>query len=63
MAFRMNVRIVALALLVSAQAFAQPNPADAEFKRGKELMAQGKYADACAAVSYTHLTLPTILRV
>jgi hypothetical protein len=42
-------RVVAIVALVSAQAAAQGNPADVEFKRAKELMAQGKYAEACAA--------------
>ncbi|HEY5947943.1 MAG TPA: hypothetical protein VIV40_20745 [Kofleriaceae bacterium] len=46
----MSVRGVALLLLLwSAQAFAQSSPADAEFKRGKALMAQNKFAEACAA--------------
>jgi len=60
MAFRMNAMIVALALFVSTNAFAQPNQADAEFKRGKELMAQGKYADACAAFDKSQQLEPSV---
>lgn len=41
--------LVACVLLASAPARAQKADADAEFKRGKALMAQQKYAEACAA--------------
>ncbi|HEY5921617.1 MAG TPA: tetratricopeptide repeat protein [Kofleriaceae bacterium] len=53
-------RIVALALLVSAPAVAQPNQADAEFKRGKALMAQNKYAEACAAFDKSQQLEPNV---
>ena len=41
--------VIALVALAPAIAFAQGNPADVEFNRGKELLKQGKYAEACAA--------------
>jgi hypothetical protein len=60
MAFRMIARLAVLALLVSSHAFAQGNQADVEFKRGKELMAQGKYAEACTAFDKSQALDPTV---
>ncbi|HEV7557771.1 MAG TPA: hypothetical protein VGO00_20035, partial [Kofleriaceae bacterium] len=42
-------RVVAFVLLVSTPAYAQRAEGEAEFQRGKTLMAAGKVAEACAA--------------
>ena len=34
-------------------------PSDVSFKLGPRINASGRISDACRAVSYTHLTLPT----
>ena len=53
-------RLVALVALASATALAQPRPGEAEFKRGRELLAQGKYAEACAAFDKSQALEPSV---
>lgn len=55
-------RIVLLCLvLVAGVAQAQaPNPADAAFKRGRELLKAGKYADACVEFEHSQKLDPAL---
>ena len=56
------IRAISLAalVLVSVPAFAQQTPADVEFNRGKELMKQGKYAEACTAFDKSQQLEPSV---
>lgn len=53
---------LAIAMLVSTSvALAQaPNPADAAFKRGRELLKAGKYADACVEFEHSQKLDPAL---
>ena len=52
---------ILVAMLVSSVALAQaPNPADAAFKRGRELLKAGKYADACVEFEHSQKLDPAL---
>lgn len=56
-------RIAAIALLVLSASVASaqtPNPADAAFKRGRELLKAGKYADACIEFEHSNKLDPAL---
>lgn len=55
------IRIAIAALLVASSAFAQtPTPADAAFKRGRELLKAGKFADACVEFEHSQKLDPAL---
>jgi len=50
-----NKIVVFVSLVLSSVAFAQaPTPADAAFKRGRELLKAGKFADACVEFEHSN---------
>ena len=53
-------RIAILLLVLTGVAHAQGNPADAAFKRGRELLKAGKYADACVEFEHSQKLDPAL---
>lgn len=52
--------LVLATLAVASTAFAQGSPADAAFKRGRELLKIGKYADACVEFEHSQKLDPAL---